>query len=389
MPETGIPKLDGFMNGGIPNGKTLLYYVQPGVDGEVFAMQTIYNNLERGTKCVFIASTVNPGDVREKFKEFGWDLDNYKDNFAIVDAYSRLIGLESEEKYVVEDPTDITSFNKVIEEVIEECGKGSIIFSPLSTIMDMCGEQETLEYVEKWNKYTMLHDSVSVYTFTTWPYSEDTLNKIKEKLFDSVVVVGGIAERVIFGQYYGVVKANWTEPKKKYILFKVIRPGGVKAFIPKIIVTGPYNTGKSTLVHALSTRAVSVDRLATTIALDHGHIDHKDFSVDIFGTPGQERFDPILKLLGGEAMGLLLIVDSTKPDEFHRAKTMLDMTLGHGLPFIILANKQDSPNALSPEEIRERMKIGKEVKIVPTVATQKKGVMEAFETLIDMIVGAD
>jgi len=389
MPETGIPRLDKFLKGGIPNGKTLLYYVHPGVEGEIFAMQTIYTNLENGNNCVFIASTRNPRDARERFKEFGWGLDKYKDNFAIIDAYSGLIGLESEEKYVVEDPTDITSFNEVIEKVIEECGKGSIIFGSISAIMDMCGEQETLEYVEKWNKYTMLHDGVGVYNFTAWPYSEDTLNKVREELFDSVVVVGGIAERVIFGQYYGIVKANWTEPEKKYILFKVIRPGGIKAFIPKILVTGPYNTGKSTLVHALSTRAVSVDRLATTIALDHGHIDHKEFSVDIFGTPGQERFDPILKLLGGEAMGLLLIVDSTKPEEFPRAKAMLEMTLGYGLPFIILANKQDLPNALSSEEIRERMKIGKEIKIVPTVATQKKGITEAFETSIDMIVGAD
>jgi small GTP-binding protein len=389
MKKTGIPGLDESLNGGIPTGKTLLYYNYPGVEGEVFGMQTLYNNLENGDKCVLIISTMAPEHIRENFMEFGWDLSKYEDNFAILDGYSRLVGVQSKEKYIVEDPTDINSFNTAVETVIEEWSGASIVFGSLSAIMDMCGEQETMEYIEKWNKYIMLHDSVGVYNFTAWPYSGGTLKRIRDKLFDSVVVVGGVSEKVIYGQYYGVVKAIWTKVKKNYILFKAVRPGGVKAFIPKILVTGPYNSGKSTFIHALSTRAVSVDRLGTTIALDHGHIDHKGFVADIFGTPGQERFNPILKLLGGDALGIFLVVDSTDPRGFPRAKAMLEMTLGRGLPFIIIANKKDLPGALSTEEIRERMKIGDEIKIVPVVAAQKKGTTEAFETLLDMITSVD
>ena len=77
-------------------------------------------------------------------------------------------------------------------------------------------------------------------------------------------------------------------------MFKIVKPGGIKAFIPKVLVTGPFNAGKSTFVRALSTRSVSVDRMGTTIALDHGHIEYGDVTADIFGTPGQARFDPIL-----------------------------------------------------------------------------------------------
>ncbi|MCZ7397132.1 MAG: hypothetical protein O8C59_01305 [Candidatus Methanoperedens sp.] len=43
--ETGIPKLDDFLGGGIPKGKSLIYYIQPGVEGEIFGMQTVYNTL--------------------------------------------------------------------------------------------------------------------------------------------------------------------------------------------------------------------------------------------------------------------------------------------------------------------------------------------------------
>ncbi|MFQ6054791.1 MAG: ADP-ribosylation factor-like protein, partial [Methanosarcinales archaeon] len=302
-------------------------------------------------------------------------------------AYSSLIGALSEEKYVVSDPEDINSLNAELEKVMENLERCIIVFDSLSTIMDLCGEQETLSAIEEWNQYGMLYDHVLIYNFTAWPYSNNTLEKIKRDLFDSVITIGGIAERVIFGQYFGVLKANWTDISTKCILFRVLRPGGIKIYIPKILVTGPYNAGKSTFIHAISSKAVSVDRLGTTIALDHGKVDYKGFSADIFGTPGQERFDPILKLISGEAMGVFLIIDSTKPKDFVRAKQMLEITRSYGLPLLIVANKQDLNGALSPDEIREQIKLPIDVSIVPAVATKKEGVFEAFEMLVDKITG--
>lgn len=84
-------------------------------------------------------------------------------------------------------------------------------------------------------------------------------------------------------------------------------------------------------------------------------------------------------------MGVFLVVDSTKPEGFARAKKMMETTKTFGLPYVVVANKQDLNNALSIEEVRKRMAVGEEVPIVPAVAIEKKGVFEAFETLVDMI----
>ncbi len=389
MIETGIPKLDDFLQGGIPEGKTICYYIQPGVDGDVFGMQTLINNLERGGKGIFITSTMDPQIIREYFKDYGWELEKYGDRFGILDAYSGLMGIESNEKYVVEDPSNIESFDKTIRQVLQDFSGGGVVFGSLSTIMDICGEKKTLEYIEQWNRQVLLNDVVGIYNFTAWPYSEEIIKKVKEELFNAVIQVGGIGERVIFGQYYGVIKTDWSDAEGRCVLFRLVKPGGIRAFIPKLLVTGPFNAGKSTFVHELSTRSVSVDRLGTTVAMDHGHVDHKGFSVDIFGTPGQERFDPIIKLLGKEAMGLFLIIDSTVPQEFARAKKMLELTKGYGLPFIVVANKQDMKGALSIDEIKKKMNVGEEVIIMPAVATEKKGILEAFEKMIDMVTEAD
>lgn len=387
MVETGIPRLDEILGGGIPKGKSLVYYSQPGVEGEVFGMQTVYNTLKSGGNCVFVVSSTIPDIVKGLFKEYGWDIDEYKDRLCLVDAYNPLIGAPSDEKYIVANPDSIESFNKIIIGLIKELPPSTIVFGSLSTIMDLCGEKETIEAVRNWNKMAMVYDHVIVYNFTVWPYSNEILDLIKKDLFNAVISIGSIAERVIFGQYFGILKSDWAKETKTSMLFRVLRPGGVKLFIPKILVTGPFDAGKSTFVHALSTRAISVDRLGTTIALDHGHVDYKGFSADIFGTPGQERFDPIIKLLSGESMGVFLVVDSTNPADFVRAKYMLEITKSYGLPYVVVANKQDMPGALTPEEIKEQFNLPDDVPVVPAVAKDKVGVFEAFEVLIDKITG--
>jgi small GTP-binding protein len=387
MIETGIPKLDEFLGGGIPEGKSLVYYIQPGVEGEIFGLQTIYHSLKKGGMGVFVVSSTIPDIIKGQFREFGWDINQFKDRFFFVDAYNSLIGAPSNEKYVVFNPDNIEAVSKIIMNVIKELPPSTIVFGSLSTIIDLCGEKETIEAVRTWNKTAKLYDHVPVYNFTAWPYSEETLKAIKEDMFNAVISVGGIAERVIFGQYFGIFKSDWTKEIEKSMLFRVLRPGGIRLYIPKILVTGPFDSGKSTFVHALSTRAISVDRLGTTIALDHGHIDYKGFSADIFGTPGQERFDPIIKLLSGESMGVFLIVDSTNPTDFIRAKQMLEITKSYGLPYVILANKQDLAGALAPEEIRIQFNLPPDVPIVPVVAKDKIGIFEAFEVLIDKITG--
>ncbi len=368
-------------------GKTLVYYTYPGIEGTVFGMQSLCHAISNGMSGVYVASSTEPHRIREQFDEFGWDAEEYGDRFAIIDAFSGLIGADSHERYVVADPEDTRSLTQCIKNAMEDLREpGVIVFESLSTIMDLCGESETLDAIEEWNQYAMLYDHAMIYNFTAWPYSDDTLLSIKEDVCDSTVSVGGIIGDVIFGQYFGVLKANWTDVIRKCILFKVLKPGGVRAYIPKILVTGPFDAGKSTFVHALSTRAVSVDRLGTTIALDHGHVDHKGFAADIFGTPGQARFDPIIKLLSGEAMGVFLVLDSTRAEDFARGRQMLEITRSFGLPVVIVANKQDRDGALTPEDIRGKLDMPENIPVMSAVATTGEGVFEAFETLIDMVM---
>ncbi|RUM33504.1 MAG: GTP-binding protein [Archaeoglobus sp.] len=376
---SGIPVLDEMIEE-IPEGKVLTYWIDPEVEGNVFAMQTLFTNLERDCRCAYVTLTYSPEVVVSEFNEFGWDVENYK-NFNIVDLHSAYVGLPSNCKYSA-DPTNVDEVNDVLMKVIENC---DLVVVPVSSIIDVCGES-SIECIGEWCDFIRDKSSRLVFTFVSWPYPEKIENFIKVNS-NAIVRVGGVHHRVILGYYYGVVKVDWKNIKSKAILFKLVRPGGVRAYIPKILVTGPYNAGKSTFVHAVSMRSISVDRLGTTVALDHGHLEYRGFSIDLFGTPGQERFDPILKIIGKEALGVILVVDSTKPETFPRAKQMLESVAHFGLPYVVAANKQDLPGALPPEEVRKKMYLPEDVPIIPVSAVNGEGVYEVIDSLLGLLTG--
>jgi len=385
---TGIPRLDDVLKGGVPQGSSLVYFSYPEVEGGVFGIQTLYQNLKATGRGILVLTSSTPRAMFDHYKEFGWNFYAHMgDEFIVIDGYSPMVGLQSEGARSVEEPQSIETYTDMITQAMEELSEPSVVLiDTLSALMDMFGEDEATEAVVGWCEQAKKSKHVLVCNFTAWPYSDEILEDIKEQLFECTVMVGGIAERVVLGQYFGLLKASWTEVEKRAVLFKVIRPGGIRVYIPKVLVTGPYNSGKSTFVRTLSTDAVSVDRMGTTVVMDRGHIERGGFSVDIFGTPGQERFAPIIKRLGSEAMGAFFVVDATKPKDIIKAKEMLHTTKVYGLPYVLVANKQDLSGALSAEEIRRSFALPADVGVVETVAIDGTGVIEAFEKLLDRIM---
>jgi hypothetical protein len=152
----------------------------------------------------------------------------------------------------------------------------------------------------------------------------------------------------------------------------------------KIAVVGPFNSGKSTVVSALSEETVTVDKLGTTVSLDYGFLHYNNFVIHLFGSPGQERFKFILEKVTLKGIdGLFIVIDSTVPISFRLVTSYLEDVNYSKIPIIILANKQDLPTALSVQEIRKL--INTQCPIFPTVATQKKGLIEALNLMLKLI----
>lgn len=155
----------------------------------------------------------------------------------------------------------------------------------------------------------------------------------------------------------------------------------------KIVVTGVLKAGKSTTISKIAESAISIDKWRTTVGLDYGYTQVGIYEIHVFGTPGHDRFSFMREILGKGAAGIMLVVDSTRPEFFDKAVEMLDQ-IGVNAPCVVLANKQDLPGALPPEKVKEELvKLGlsPETPVIGTVATRGEGVKEALQKLLEMI----
>jgi uncharacterized protein len=390
MKKTHIPKLDDFLGGGIPEGSSILFSAVPGVECEAFGYQILNGIIEDGNKGFIFTNVTEPNNIIYEFERYGWDLQKYlnEEKAFFIDGSSKFLGLPSTGKYSIDELDQIEG---IVLKAIDDIPNGVGVINNLSTLVDYLNEDQIIKIIDNWNKHARAKNTILVYIFTKWDYKPELLHVIKNSV-DAVVSLKSIEERVIIGQGFMVTDASWNYPQNNMVLFFVLQPGGIKIYIPKILVTGPYNAGKSSFVKSISKESVSVDRMAfekfpTTIAMDIGHVDHDGFVADIFGTPGQERFDLMLDVLAKEAVGAFILVDSSAPQTFGRAKEMINKTQAEAIPKIIIANKQDLPGALSPEKIRDIMKLDKTIPIIPTIITEDNGVELALDTLLKLLYG--
>jgi hypothetical protein len=294
------------------------------------------------------------------------------------------MGGGSEAEYRVANPASVPDFVSALERAAAEHPRALLVVDSLSSLVDNATTQGFLSGFDALHRACRRFDMTAA-LFTRWPYGEDVLDKLRA--FDATVSLRAVEDRVVLSQYFRLDRASWkTGIDAKPRLYKSMRPGGVYVYIPKIVVTGPYNAGKSSFIHAISDVAVSADRLGTTVALDHGRATLDGLTADIFGTPGQGRFDPILKIVAGQAVGVILVVDSTKPDSFPRAREMLQLTWRQSIPAIVAANKQDLPDALPPDEVARLLQPPPHVRVVGCTGQDAASGRAVLRALIDQIL---
>ncbi len=168
----------------------------------------------------------------------------------------------------------------------------------------------------------------------------------------------------------------------------------------KVVVTGPFAAGKTTLIRAISEitvlstdRPISSDdeaarKAETTVAMDFGRITiDEDLVLYLFGTPGQRRFDFMWEILSEGMLGFVVLVDSTRPETFREAKRILDTFRAYApTPYVVAANKQDAPDAWAPEDLRIALRVEEGVKTLPCVATDKETVKNVLIELLYSIL---
>lgn len=134
----------------------------------------------------------------------------------------------------------------------------------------------------------------------------------------------------------------------------------------KFIVTGTVGAGKTTLISAVSeiptistdvkNTDTSIDKPLTTVAFDYGQITISDNErLRLYGTPGQERFSFMWKVLAQGAMGVIILVDHTRADPIADLKIYLNnfAELISKTGSVVCISKADDGKAPSLDDFEE------------------------------------
>ena len=157
----------------------------------------------------------------------------------------------------------------------------------------------------------------------------------------------------------------------------------------KIIFTGPVGAGKTTAINsisdvpALKTEASASDmtklkKATTTVALDYGVITlDEGEKVHLYGTPGQERFGFMWDMLVHGAMGLVLLLDNTRPDPINDMRFFLEAfkTFISETNITIGITQMDLQNSPTLSDYRDQLqRLGLSVTVLEIDARNKRDV---------------
>ncbi|MHA1964592.1 MAG: GTP-binding protein [Candidatus Thorarchaeota archaeon] len=157
----------------------------------------------------------------------------------------------------------------------------------------------------------------------------------------------------------------------------------------KIVVTGPYEAGKSQMIHHITNGAcINVERRGTTIAMDHGLANVDGMSVFMFGTPGLLRFRTMRKILSEGADGIIFVVDSVDPESDARAKLFFREIAFFlpGVPCVVAANKQDLSKSRPIDQLRKNLRFLAGLPVFPVSAKTGENVDSMLRTLLYLVM---
>jgi uncharacterized protein len=165
----------------------------------------------------------------------------------------------------------------------------------------------------------------------------------------------------------------------------------------KVVVTGPFNSGKTEFVKTASDIPVILTeknittedrgiKAQTTVAMDFGRVTLGDDLIHLFGTPGQTRFQFMWEILASEMNAFIVLVDSTdKPSFPDAAELIRQFSSFVDVPHLVVANKRDLPGAATLDDIRAGTHIGSDARVPLCSANDRDSVMSVLRDVLALL----
>jgi signal recognition particle receptor subunit beta len=382
MISTGMNGVDDLLGGGIPHGSRVLYSMEPGVNGQIFIVSSLCRAIAKDLSCLVILPHTTVEAFHHDLLAMKMGLIDFSsEKIVFVDAIDR-------ERIQKSSPSPDAALHEWKARIAKICRerKIDIIFAYFDLLSEDFGIESGLDILGQGNndlKPILILELLNL-------EGEPLLTRfVHDFAFDVVISIKSSFSPVPHFDYFTLVHTSWSPQPVRSVPF-VTTEGRIVPYIPRIVVTGPAKSGKSTFVTNASIEGIAVDRVGldgdpATGVMDLGILHWKGFDITLYGTPGNPRLDLLIPGMFKHTMGVILMVDATKPEVLPRAKEMTGLLAERSVPMVIAANKKDLAGRIEEKEIRAALGVRDDIPLFFISATSKSDVRHVLESLVDSI----
>ncbi|WP_088885437.1 ATPase domain-containing protein [Thermococcus gorgonarius] len=231
--KSGIPGLDDLIQGGFPEGTTILVTGPTGTGKTTFGIQFVYKGAELYNEPgVIVTLEERASDLRREMRSFGWDLRKYEEEgkIAIVDGVSSVVGLPSEEKFVLEDSLNVEGFLRYIYRVVKAINAKRVVIDSVPSIAIRLREEKNIrEILLRLNTILLEMGVTTILTTEAEDPKRDKLSRygVEEFVARGVILLDLVEKDVELKRYILIRKMRETKHSMKKYPFEITEEGVV------------------------------------------------------------------------------------------------------------------------------------------------------------------
>lgn len=162
----------------------------------------------------------------------------------------------------------------------------------------------------------------------------------------------------------------------------------------KILITGPFGSGKTTFVEKLCGKNILKtdvkltfplrDKKTTTVAFDFGKTIRNKKTIYVYGTPGKKRFNFMIDVLSKGIDGYIFLLDENGIKNLRETKELYEKVRKTNKPHLIAFNTNNVNLNISVfKKIKRSMNTN--APIIPFIILDKNSVENVFQRLLEII----
>jgi small GTP-binding protein len=159
----------------------------------------------------------------------------------------------------------------------------------------------------------------------------------------------------------------------------------------RLLVNGLDAAGKTTMLYKL--KLGEVVTIIPTIGFNVETVKYKNVSMTVWDVGGRDKIRPLWRHYYQDTSGIIWVVDTNDRERIEETVVELNRALNEDelrdCPVLVLANKQDLPNAMSVAEVTDKLGLhsirGRQWYIQSCCATSGDGLYEGLDWLSNVL----